>query len=177
MPTNSSPVYGLPAPTDDDPFILGSLRIRQLRDKVEDVLTARWGTPWTPYTPPLTGFAVGNGILNAAYKKVGTTVNARVFFQAGSTSTFDAGATLLIGLPVPHAAGAYVTGSPLGVAFFLDASAGSLSRTAGIAMREGDSRVFLLTAKDSSATVTSTAPWAWAVGDQISLNFNYEVAP
>lgn len=39
MSTNNSAVYGLPAPLDDDQALLGALRTRQLRDKLEQELT------------------------------------------------------------------------------------------------------------------------------------------
>lgn len=58
MTTNNSAVYGLPAPLDDDQALIGALRMRQLRDKLEQELTF-------PHTSA--GAGAAQSIPNAAY--------------------------------------------------------------------------------------------------------------
>jgi hypothetical protein len=132
---------------------------------------------WTAYTPTLggTGWAIGNGTASGFYCQIGKIVHARIRITFGSTSTFGAASALTLALPVTPRGG---TGSAdagsnqhYGCAF--DASAGTFYP---MSLQMGSS---VGTVRSIGATIvvtSATAPFTWAVDDQITFNFSYEAA-
>lgn len=53
---------------------------------------------WDTYVPVATNFTVGNGSISGRWIRVGKSVLIRIFFQAGSTTTYTAG-QMTISLP------------------------------------------------------------------------------
>lgn len=149
----------------------GSAWANQVKANFDTLNSERGARP--TYTPTLSGITIGNGTLDFRYRQVDQEVFLRGAFVAGSTTTFTAASTLSFSLPV--AALGYATGHAIGQAWLLDSSVGSSSRLAAIVCITGSS-VFFVSAKDTSATVTDTAPWTWANGDQIYFSAQYEAA-
>lgn len=145
----------------------------QMNTEIRDAI-AGIEAEWDAWTPTLTGFTLGNGSLTARYRRVGKTVDFRVQFTAGSTSTFTAG--FILTLPVAAAAAGYPAETALGAAALYDASAGASSRMGGTAVYTGAGAFFLLADRDVPSTVGNTAPWTWATGDKFSVTGTYEAA-
>lgn len=102
MPTDSSSVYALPAPTLNDPWGLGGQRIRELRDKLEQELTfphssaaasAAQSIPNAAYTTLTWSDKAGDreGAMNVATGKY--TVPRAGFYLVAGTVLFDANGT------------------------------------------------------------------------------------
>lgn len=127
---------------------------------------------WQSYSPSLGGLVLGNGTMTARYVRTGTLARGLVKLVMGSTTTYSG--TYLIGLPLPVAA-PWDSNFPVGRAFFLDSSAGSASRTAGVAVTVDANRVFLV-GTNTGSTITNAVPWTWAVGDILSFGFEYEIS-
>lgn len=108
-----TPTYGIPYPEDADAPD-GPGQMRALALEVEAELTASNNrltlleggfTAFTPaWTSSGTAPAIGNGTLLGAYKQVGKSLTVRLFWQAGSTTTFGTG-TYSLSVPVNITAG------------------------------------------------------------------------
>lgn len=69
----------------------GPAAIEALAAAVDDLLNGEWEaftTSWTASTTPPT---LGNGMIEAVYKRVGKRVDFRIHLTAGSTTNFGAG--------------------------------------------------------------------------------------
>lgn len=129
---------------------------------------------WTSYTPSWTSTgtapAIGNGTLEGAYQQIGRTVNWRLRFQAGSTSTYGTG-TYRWSLPVTAAAGAVV----LGQGYAYDASTDAIAVFSGQASTSTTVTV-LRTGSTGTYAYDKSIPWTWASGDQLFIGGAYEAA-
>lgn len=92
------------------------------------------GGAWTGYSPTLggTGWAVGNGTVDGAYRLLGKRLEGRAYFQFGSTSTAGAGGATFtiptgttVGEPQMCACAAFDDGADLayGAAAIIEGSA------------------------------------------------------
>ena len=143
----------------------------EVRDALVGVQAA-----WTTYSPTYSGIsAIGNATVSAKWTRVGKSVRGHVKITMGSSTTFSA-ATFLIGLPVATHADIAVNHA-IGPAFLLDSSAGSASRTAGVAVTVSSTTVMILAGNlASNQTVTNLVPWTWTTSDILSFGFEYEAA-
>lgn len=148
----------------------------KMNTEIRDALTGIQSA-WTTFSPTWNGSvsnpSIGNGTLTGSYTRFGKTVIGRIKVLPGSTTTFGSG-TYQFGVPVtPHTD--YSTTTTLGSvgnASLYDASSGSREFRHVIV---GSSTYFLLR-DDTNTSVTNTAPWTWANGDGILINFTYEAA-
>lgn len=133
-------------------------------------------SPWSTFSPTAGGgFTVGNGSLTGRYQQIGKSVKFKIFFTAGSTSSFSG--TFTFTLPVTSV-GSDVSGTPYGNAFLQDASVGTGSRRSGTVMRATASNEVYVVVDSiaSSGLVNNTVPWTWANGDDLFLSGEYEAA-
>lgn len=135
-----------------------------------DALTALTDQ-WTPYTPTWTGGtpAIGNGTLAGAYIQIGKFVVFRINMVAGSTTTFGSGAWT-IGLPVSSNV---ATGQRVGGATLNDSSA-TTNRMGRSVYTNGVQGVALV--DEATTRVGSATPFAWATGDQWTVEGVYEAS-
>jgi hypothetical protein len=144
---------------------------------IRDQLNAL-GDAWTAFTPTWTAAttnpAIGNGTIVGAYRQIGKAVDFNIVITMGSTTTYGSGA---YSLTVPVAVKAARSLS-MGVA--RDASSGFSYPIAlefiGIGSTTGSARVFPTTAGIAFASLSSTAPFTFAVSDVITLTGTYEAA-
>lgn len=132
------------------------------------------GWLWQTYTPSWTNLTVGNGTLNyARYMQTGKTVTIRLKLTFGSTTSVSG--VPRFSLPVTANAEYVSTDEAMGSVQFNDVT--------GVRWRGWP--VFSSVAAidldyiNSSANLTATsatAPFTWAVGDQIMLGLVYEAA-
>lgn len=121
---------------------------------------------WSTWTPTIqgTGWALGNATINAQYRQTGRTVHFFVVITWGTTSTFGTGG-LTVSLPVssPGNTIGILNAATLhsGVRFILDAFFPAGGAGIAVYQRGGTGQV---------AAVTSTVPFTWASGDQLSIS-------
>lgn len=134
-------------------------------------LTAAWGT-WTPTWSGFAGNpALGNGTMNAKYRRIGKTIDGVIALTMGSTTTFGSG-QWRFSLP----GGATVrTGHEYTCAVWMfDASASNryvgAGRIAGTLLELHNAALGA-----TQGSVTSAAPFTWATSDLLSVSFTVEV--
>jgi hypothetical protein len=140
----------------------------KLNTEIRDALT-NLQAAWVDYVPVWTsaGSTLGNGILNGSYTRVGNTVDFQIFWQAGTTTTYGA-PTWQFSLPL-----GCVTPSPLFMGVCRDASPITYYPLYGRGFASGVT-CQIGTTGAAMANLTSTAPFTWAVSDQISISGSYE---
>jgi len=128
---------------------------------------------WEDWTPTFANFTKGSATIVAKFKQIGKTVHFRVSVTLAADSVVGASPT--IGLPVP--AVTYPTNTPIGVAYFRDASVPSV--TLGRITISGTTATIptyfsvvgsLITHNGLSAVL----PFTWATGDYILCTGTYE---
>jgi hypothetical protein len=160
-----------------------------------DVYQTYTGTAWVnlsrfivpnyiSYTPTWTGLTIGNAPTNVGlYSVIGKTVHIRVRIVFGSTTTITATGSPgdtgpICGFPSGFSAGGGQGIAQQGVARFVDDSAGIFSVGTCNLLSAGLQLQSLQTSPGSYAfsdVVTSSVPFAWAVGDEIRLNLVYGI--
>lgn len=121
---------------------------------------------WTPYTPAVTGWSLGNGSAVGDYKIAEHSLALRATVIAGSTTTF--GAAPVIGLPTGVEIDTPVR-SAAGVATLRDDSTGAIYNAFARALST-TTIGFKLTGSQGNDNLTSTVPFTWATSDE--LNFS-----
>lgn len=131
---------------------------------------------WTAYTPTWTAWnsnpAIGNGVLNGAYKKMGRTILFRGRITAGSTTTFGSG-YYRFGLPFA-ANSAYFESSSMDITGY--ALRSGVASSPALGRRSDSSSAFFLDATTTGSPFTPTSPWTFANGDTITWAGTYESA-
>lgn len=131
--------------------------------------------PWTAYAPvwtaTITPPALGNAIVNAAYKQVGKTVHFRMDIAFGSTSTYGSG-VFLFSLPVTPKD--LTTNHGINVSGYCEdfAVAGHIIVSGRFYADTLTMSLFLSNGTDIGATV----PFTWGSGDYIRVSGFYEAA-
>jgi hypothetical protein len=132
------------------------------------------GDAWTSYTPTWTGSttnpAIGNGTLAGYYLSAGKLTIARIELTMGSTTTYGTGSwrfTMPVTAQVPAGAGGNVGGAAL-----FDTSGSAryfrhvfLATTTYVCMND-----------EAGVFVGQLAPFTWASGDSLAIQFTYEAA-
>jgi hypothetical protein len=145
-----------------------------------NAITASYVTPyegaWTSYTPiwttdGATQPVIGNGSITGAYKQIGKTVFVRVKLNAGSSTTFGAGA-FQFSLPV-------TASSPDGIQFPCSILDNGIHWYQGIVNgtytgATHKSAIIYPNTSGWSDAVTSTAPFTWGNTDSLQFNGSYE---
>ena len=94
-PAPADPVPGQPGHLDHHIWLKESAlaldsEVKTLNDAIEG------SGAWTSYTPAWTGAgsnpSLGDGTIQAAYKRIGSTVHFRIWVTCGSTTTYGSGA-------------------------------------------------------------------------------------
>ena len=132
-----------------------------------DLLTAITNA-WTTWTPTLTNLTLGNGTVLSTYRRLGKTVDIRFRFVLGSTSAV--GTNPAFSLPF-SAAAALVTATEFpGAGMMADSSSGSaVAQPRPFISPATTCNLQYFSAATTVASITSTLPWTWAVGDSIDV--------
>jgi hypothetical protein len=132
---------------------------------------SEYGPYWQQYVTTLSGagWALGNGVANCRYVKIGMTVHWAVRIVWGDTSTFGAGG-LTLTLPI--------TAAP--VAENVASSGAALDQGVGvyflIAWHDTTTTVGLYTTAATATAMTGTVPFIPVAGDMITVSGTYEAA-
>jgi hypothetical protein len=155
----------LPAPTD------GTEAYLTTPNQLTRYVDGAWrivGQPTTAFTPTITGITVGNGTLAAWYGRNEDVVSYQGRFIFGTTSVAT-GTLGPISLPVPSPPSTRQTGEAglfdNSTAVIHPVTVDVLTATPGLYLeRQTGTTTFF---------VTSTAPFTWAVGDELYWNVDY----
>lgn len=142
-----------------------------------NVTNAKLNLGWVSYSPTLTNFTIGNGVLVAMYTQVGDTVIGMAHVTLGSTSSMGA-AGIRFSTPVAASASYSFTNSVVGGATFQDS--GSSQYVGWNRLEDANTmRPVVINASATYATIssiTNTVPMTWATNDVVAINFVYEAA-
>jgi hypothetical protein len=128
---------------------------------------------WAAYTPTVTGITLGNGTVLGRYRLVGKTVNGMIECTLGSTTT-------MVGIPTftlpPVNAPLNATGGRSAKVIFFDTSA--TQYYAGVCILTSTTALAGIHTSASGllAATSATAPFTWATGDKINIDFMYEIS-
>lgn len=134
-------------------------------------------TQWQLYTPTMsaTGFSLGNGTQEGAYRRVGDSLEVITRFIAGSGTNFGSG-TFNWSLPTGFAIdptkviGSSLTGGPiLGSAFLIDNDTPSNRRGGEVATVSGDATKVQLFPHGGFPACQFDSPFTWANADRIRI--------
>lgn len=128
---------------------------------------------WKTWAPVLSGgFANGNGVWDAKFTQIGSTVHFKAFFTAGTTTTY--GAAMRLSYPVPPA----LSETALNVVGYF----GEGTTRNPFATTINTDTYMAFGVMDASATyvrlinMTATIPFTWSTGDTIQVSGTYEAA-
>lgn len=150
MPNTTHLALPYPSGTDAPQ---GNLQIQALAEALDPLV----GGPWQSYTPTYSG-NIGNGSLEARYKKIGRTVHLYVNLTFGSTTT-----TGTFGFPVSA-----VGSRNVGTCVCRDLSA---TQTYTMLAMQSSTAIQI---RGSAGSISSTSPFTWATGDEIAFQMTYE---
>lgn len=133
------------------------------------------GWSWQTWSPTWTNVTVGNGTVIARYIQMGKTVRARLSLTFGTTSAISGAVSFT--LPVT-AINNYIQNSQIGTGTLEDLGTNiydpwityNSTTTASVLVKNSSTTYTTFTA------LSSTVPFAWATGDIMHLNFEYEAA-
>lgn len=132
---------------------------------------AAWET-WTPtWSSSGTAPAIGNGTISGRYGRIQRLVFGQIAVTMGSTTTFGTGTWYFL-LPLTNVTNvnAYAV---LGHGYMQDASAATVYSLIGDRGNTSD-KIHMRYPGGSFGDVTATAPFTWASGDTLFVNFTYE---
>jgi hypothetical protein len=132
---------------------------------------------WVAYTPTLGNMSIGDGTIEASYKKIASLVVVKAIITLGSTSSI----TGIVTFSHPVTSVSTDIGTPLGNAVMVD---GSIvypafvvvnNATASVQFRVfGASSTYATTS--AASRVNATVPFTWASGDIMRFQYAYEAA-
>ena len=161
-------------------FVAGNvLTATQLNDSFAAVQTT-----YTAYTPTISGWTPGNGVVTrAVYSAPGKLVNAQGYWTFGSTSSVPASSTFITTLPTAVPAVSLASAQIYGTCTFFDVSAGV--QVTGLCRLQSQTEMYFywqdpetapLATRLESWNTSTTLPFTFATGDIISWNITYQAA-
>ncbi len=164
-------------------FVAGSRAKASEDQTLADIATAATAARST-FASVVTNLTAGTGGTSSMrYRRLGTAeVQGRYLYVMGSGGGAAVGSSPRASLPAdPHSS--YASGGSATAGFarvatgtLYDTSAGAYRNAIGLL---NSSREMLIAYWDTATTlaaISSTAPWTWAVGDIIQMDFLYETA-
>lgn len=123
---------------------------------------------FTAYTPTVTGWAIGNGVLSFASEKKGRDVVVEGRVTAGSTTTF--GAALNVTTPYTPTREAW------GFGIINDNSTGTFAPVVVRVLTSGTITFYSLTSVSqmNNAGLLGSTPFAWAASDYVDFRIGFE---
>ena len=123
------------------------------------------------WTPGLTNFTLGNGILTGQYTKIGNIVHVTFRLDAGSTTTFTGSANGISGLPFTNALGSntgYLTAS--------NPSNNWFGFTQQYSTGTGTNFLQWITSSSNHQVGSATQPFTWGSSTVMRFNMTYRAA-
>lgn len=135
------------------------------------------GTALASWTPTWVNLTTTSATITAKFKKIGRMVFCRVHVLFGASTSISGAVS--VSLPLTAAAHAGTIGVPIGLCRFFDTS-GSVTNEGTVLF--GSTTTAFLSVGNSAGTyvvatvLSSTVPFTWATGDEITMQFCYEAA-
>lgn len=170
----STTTDGLPYPPATDALGNG----HQWMQDMAEFLDSQW-VPWTAYVPTFGGFTLGNGSLEAAYRRLFDTVDFRIKITMGSTSDVTGAFTVDFapaGLPAAEC-DVFGDGHVIGAVAALEVDAPAYR--VGVLVAEG-APAYGVPWFDAANTMSDTIPFTWDTGgdgDQLKMRGSYRIIP
>lgn len=176
----TTPNYGFPYPGLTDvpniPADIAALAVA-VDTEIARVDADAAAVPWTNYTPAWTsgGTApvLNNGTLKGSYLILGSMCQVRVFFQAGSTTSFGTG-TYAFSLPFTAASPAGLTSAVWVGSALLRDQGGTPGRYVGVCTVDAGASVAGVLGEGGNL-MTNNDPFTWANTDYMSFSVAYEI--
>ena len=158
----------LPSPIDgNEAFLTTPNQLTRYVDGTWQVV----GQPITSFTPTIGGMTIGNGALTAWYRRVGDSVFYNGRFRFGSTSVAS-GTIGPISLPVSSV---LPSNRVVGEAGLFDFSTNNI-HTATVDIQTATAMNVYRASGVATYFVTSTAPFTWALNDELWWTVRYWAA-
>jgi hypothetical protein len=131
---------------------------------------------WIPYTPTLTNMTQGNGTINAAYSRIGKTINVRFRFVLGSTSSIAASGGKTVSLPFNFASNIFSQFDIVGT------GSANFPGSGLVIPIVFTSNTVLLTVVTTGGTysgladISNTVPFTWGATNTLTFVMTYEAA-
>ena len=125
---------------------------------------------WTPYTPTLIGWTLGNGTVSGTYCQIGKVVHFQITLTVGSTTAIGSSPTFTVPVTMKSTTAWNVRG------YFRDVSGGG---TYDLAARPASTSTiggFYIGTNGQHLSFNATTPFTWASGDSVNLSGTYEAA-
>lgn len=146
-----------------------TLTASQLNTYLRDNIKA-YGEAWGSWSPTLAAWTLGNGTLLGFAMIAGKLCAGRIEYTVGSTDTKSGTLNFpLAGLSVTPK---NVNGSNVGHAGLFDTSAANRAFRHVLYGSAGNT---LYPTDQTDTRITPTAPWTWATGDQVLIDFLFEI--
>lgn len=144
-------------------------------------ITAHSALPWVSYLPATTNFTLGNALNESRYLLNGKTIDVKIAFRFGATSTFAA-APWQIGLPVgitPFFGPATIASNHVsGFGSLRDLSAGAPWFTTKPILNGNPNPIQLRFGDDAVGTntlVQQGTPFTFVAGDELTAYLRFEI--
>lgn len=128
-------------------------------------------TAWQTWTPTWANFTVGNGVNSSAYSQIGKTVNFRLVFVLGTTSSMGTAPTFTLpvtSVAVPNTNCVIGNGQINNTGGAYNAFAKWVTTTTG--------KLFVWDTNNNESGVTAVNPGAWGTNWVIVIRGQYEAA-
>lgn len=163
-------------------FIAGQRAVASAFQTLADIATALTAARSTFATTATNLTAGTGGTSSMRYRRLGSgEVQGRYLFVYGSASA-AVGSSPRVSLPAdPHssyASGGSATAgfAQVGRGILYDTSTGAYRKAIGLLNSNREMLIAYWDTATTLAAIGSTAPWTWAVGDIIQIDFQYEPA-
>lgn len=138
-------------------------------------------TPWTTYTPTLTGSVtnptIGNGVLSGRYAVLGATIIGEIQIIAGTVGFTRGSGTYSVSLPTTAVFEAY---QPVGQVVMRDEGPGITYFGTAIFVNQANRIELFMHSQvaqfDEGSAVTESSPFLFSANDKILIQFQYESA-
>jgi hypothetical protein len=141
-----------------------------------NTIGAAWETFTVGWKAATTNPAIGNGTIAGKYTRINKLVIVQIWIVAGSTTTFGTG-QYIFDLPITAKTtlGQYAS---VGFGYLVDSSAARMEDATLAVLNSSTTQVGLKYGPNTGnfGDVSSTVPFTFANGDQITVNIIYEAA-
>lgn len=135
-------------------------------------------SPWQPYAcewrATTTNPTLGNGVLDASFRRLGTACDVRITLTIGSTSTGGTG-NWVFTMPPGCAARTVSNSYALGKTIYSDG--GVTFYEGGCYVVSAGTDIYPTDGGSPFTNVSSTVPFAWAAGDTLNITLTLEIDP
>lgn len=125
-------------------------------------------TEWIPYTPSIGGLTLGNGTVEAYWKRIGDSISIKVSIQLGTTSSMGTGLTVAYPNGLTKSSKTTSPIDNIGSAELIDVNVSANRQLGEVRAQVGDVQIYT----EDSTAISSASPFTWTTSDSISFTTN-----